>query len=328
MAGQIWAVDTLGGYQYSDMLSDELRRVVQPLTKFRQFCDTKDAFGKHNGQNFHWNVYSNVATRGGTLVETNTMPETNYTITQGTGTVYERGNSVPYSGKLDDLSFQDCKQIIHQALKDDCKKVMDAAAYTQFDATPLRVVPSGGTSTTAITITSNGTATATNSVLFQKEHVRLIVDEMKERNIPPYTNEDYYALSHPSTFREFKNDLEAIYVYSDPGFQLIKNGEIGRYENMRFVEQTNIPKGGAADSTTFNPDTDTADAWNNALSSWIFFFGDDTVAEGISVFEEMRGKLPGDYGRSKGVAYYAINGFSIVHTTAAQARILKWDSAS
>lgn len=46
------------------------------------------------GDTFHWNVYSDVATQGGTLVETTTMPETSFTITQGTLTVTEYGNSV------------------------------------------------------------------------------------------------------------------------------------------------------------------------------------------------------------------------------------------
>ena len=37
-------------------------------------------------------------------------------------------------------------------------------------------------------------------------------------------------------------------------------------------------------------------------------------------------KIPTDYGRSKGVAYYSLNGFGIVHLQAAEGRILKWDS--
>ncbi len=328
MSGQVWAINSLGGYAYSDQLSDELRRVVQPAVKFRQFCDGKSAFGKSNGQSYHWNIYSNVATQGGTLVETNTMPETNFTVTQGTGTVRERGNSVPYTGLLNDLSFHPIKEIIHQALKDDAKKAMDIGAHAQFNTTPLRVVPTGGTSTSAVTLTTNGTATLTNSVAYGLGHHKAIVDLMKERNIPPYVEDDYYALSHPTTLRGLKNALEAIYQYSSEGYQLIKNGEIGRHDNVRYVEQTNIPKGGAADSTTFDPATNTADEWNNALSGWIFFFGDDTVAEGISCFEEMRGKIPSDYGRSKGIAWYALNGFAIVHSAAAQARIVKWDSAA
>lgn len=328
MAGQIWAVSSIGGLMYSDQLSDVLRRAVQPLVKFRQFCDAKSAFGKHNGQAFHWNVYSNVGTQGGTLVETNTMPETGVAVTQGTGTVNERGNSVPYTGKLNDLSYHPVKEIVQQALKDDCKKAMDIGAHAQFNATPLRIVPTTGSSTSAVTLTTNGTATLTNSVAYGLDHGRAVVDLMKERDIPPYVGDDYYALSHPTTYRTFKTALEAIMAYTETGFQQIKNGEIGRFENMRYVEQTFIPKGGAADSTTFNPATGTADPWNNGLSSWIFFFGDDTVVEGISCLEEIRGKIPTDYGRSRGIAWYALNGFALVHTAAAQARIIKWDSAA
>jgi hypothetical protein len=106
------------------------------------------------------------------------------------------------------------------------------------------------------------------------------------------------------------------------------NGEIGRYENCRFVEQTNIPKGGAADSTTFNAFTNTADAWNGGFSDWIFFFGEDTVAEGVAIPDEIRAKIPTDYGRSKGVAWYGLSGFGLVHAAdQEQARIVKWDSA-
>jgi hypothetical protein len=42
MTGQMWAVPADGGYLYSDELSDYLRMQVQPLTKFRQFCDAED----------------------------------------------------------------------------------------------------------------------------------------------------------------------------------------------------------------------------------------------------------------------------------------------
>ena len=96
MAGQLWAVNSLGGYMYSLELSDILRTAVQPLCKFRQFCDAKDFTDKglHKGQLFTWNVYNDVATGGTTLTETSTLPVTNFTIAQGTGTVLELGNAV------------------------------------------------------------------------------------------------------------------------------------------------------------------------------------------------------------------------------------------
>jgi N4-gp56 family major capsid protein len=259
MSGQVWVTNSLGGYMWSANLSKELRMQVQPMVKFRQFCDVKDATqqGKQKGQEFHWNVYSDVATQGGTLVETSTMPETNYTITQGTLTITEYGNSVPYSGKLDDLSEQPVKEIIGKVLKNDAKKAFDAAAHTQFNAALLRVCPTAGTDTAAVTLTTTGTMTLTNNVAMNTNHVKSIVDLMKERNIPPYMGDDYYAIAWPSTFRTFKNSLETLRQYTETGFKMIMNGEIGRYENVRYVEQTNVAKGIVGGS-----------AWSTAKSDW------------------------------------------------------------
>lgn len=332
---QVWLTNSLGGYMWSPNLSNVLRMAVQPAVKFRQFADIKDAAvqGKGKGDTFHWNVYSDVTTRGTKLVETTTVPKTNYTITQGTMTITEYGNSVPYTGKLDDLSEQPVKEIVQKVLKNDAKKTFDVGAWEQFNATPLRVVAAAGTSTDTIELTTNGTATTANNVAMGADHVKAIIDLMKERNIPPRIGDDYVAMGHPTTFRKFKNDLEAVHKYTDRGFQMILNGEMGRYENCRFVEQTNIPKGGAADTATFNPNTDTSDPWNNAKSSWAFFMGDDTVAEGIAVPEEMRGKIPGDFGRDKGIAWYYVGGFGLVHVrndadNSRNARIVKWDSGT
>lgn len=321
MAGQVWAVNSLGGFLYSRQLSNILRMAVQPLVKFRQFADVRDASqqGKKKGDIFTWDVFSDVATGGGTLVETNTMPETNFTITQGTLTITEYGNSVPYSGKLDNLSKFPVMELVQKVLKNDAVKAFDRAAYVQFNACALRAIASSGTDTAAIQLFTNGTVTGTNNIAFNNGHAKSIVDTMKERNIPAYIADDYYALAWPSTLRTFKNNLETIHQYSDTGFKLIMNGEIGRYENVRYVEQTNIPKGISTDGVT-------GTAWTNAKSDWIFFFGNDTVAEAIAVPEEMRGKIPTDFGRSKGVAWYYLGGFGIVHTLAANCRILKWDS--
>jgi N4-gp56 family major capsid protein len=315
---------------YSDELSDILRTALQPIVRFRQFCDAKDATDKGLGKGdlFHWNVYSDVQDGGEELTELETMPETNFEIEQGTLTVTEYGNSVPYSGKLDNLSKQPVSEIIHKVLKNDAKKTLDGAAHAQFNATPLTVTPTSGTSTTAVTFEEGG-ATITNNVAMGKDHIKAIVDGMKERSIPPYMNDDYFALGWPTTFRTVKNNLEDIHKYVETGFTKIMNGEIGRYEGVRFVEQTNIAKGGAVDSTTWT--FRVADAWNNGLSDWAFFFGEDTVAEALVIPEEIRGKIPGDYGRSRGVAWYYLGGFGIVHGPdgdADQARIAKWESAA
>ena len=298
---------------WSPNLSKVLRYSLQPLCKFRQFADIKDAAvqGKGKGDTFHWNVYSDVTTQGTTLTETSTMPETNFTITQGTMTITEFGNSVPFNSKLDDLSEHPVKEVIQKVLKNDAKKAFDIAAHAEFNKTPLRVIPTGGTSVDSVTLFTNGTVTGTNAAPLTAEHAKAIVDLMKERNIPPYEGDDYFAMAHPTTFRALKNNLEALHKYVQEGFTMIMNGEMGRYESTRYIEQTNIAKA----------------AWATGKSNWAFFFGADTVAEGIAVPEEMRGKIPTDYGRSRGIAWYYLGGFGLVQTQASQGRIVKWDSA-
>jgi N4-gp56 family major capsid protein len=330
MAGQLWAVNSLGGYMYSLELSDILRTAVQPLCKFRQFSDAKDFTDKglHKGQIFTWNVYNDVSSQGTTLTETSTMPGSNFTIAQGTGTVTEMGQQVPYTSLLDNLSKHPVQEIINKVLKNDAKKALDAQPWYQFDQTPLRVVSSTASDTTgAIALTTNGTATLVNTAAFHKNHVKSIVDLMKERNIPPYAGDEYFGIAWPTTWRPMKNDLEGVYQYRDEGFQMIYNGEIGKYEGVRFIEQTNIPHG-RYNGTGNYASTTSFTAWGQGLSDWAYFFGEDTVAEAIVVPEEMRGAIPSDFGRAKGIAWYYLGGFALVQTQAKQARIIKWDSAS
>lgn len=338
MSGQIWSVADEGGYMWAPNLSEYLRLQNLPVVKWRQLCDVKEndadgkpLVGKGRGEKWYWNVYTKLSNKGRAIEETERMPESGFKVTQNAGTMTEYGQAVPYTGKLDDLSEQPVKDIINKILKIDVAETFDIAAWTQFNRAAIRVAPSSGNSTTALTADYTGTCTTTNAIAFQKEHARLVEVFMKERNIPAYENGDYLAVARPQTYATLKSNLEAIQTYTETGLAQIKNGEIGRYAGIRFIEQTHIPAGGAADSTTFNPQTGTADAWDNAKSDWIFFMGADTVAEGIAIPEEIRGKIPDDYGRGRGIAWYALEGFGLSHPdtgTTSNCRVVKWDSST
>jgi hypothetical protein len=51
MAGQLWGTNSVGGFMYSDELSDYLRLQNFPLTKWRPLADAKDFSDKgyHSG---------------------------------------------------------------------------------------------------------------------------------------------------------------------------------------------------------------------------------------------------------------------------------------
>ena len=333
MAGQIWAVADEGGYLYSPNLSEYLRLQNLPIVKFRQLCDVKEndadgrsLVGKNRGDKWNWNVFTKLSQKGRQLDETERMPTSGFKATQYTGTITEYGNSVEYTGKLDDLSEQPIKEIIRKILKIDVAETFDVAAHAQFNQTLLKVSP---TSATAIDpFSTNGVPSQTNNFALTKDHIELISTGMKERNIPAYENGDYISVARPTTYVTLKSGLEGIQTYTETGLAMIKNGEIGRYRGVRFVEQTHIPAGGAADSTTFNTQTGTADAWNNAKSDWAFFMGADTVSEGVAIPEEIRGQIPGDFGRERAIAWYALEGFGLSHPDALNGRIVKWDSAA
>lgn len=329
MAGQLWSVNSLGGFYYSLNLSKDLRMGVQATSKFRQFCDVRDAFGKvtRSGQTFTWDTVPMMSRASRSLTETNTIPQGAHTILQGTLTMNERGFSVPYSELLESLSQFTVRQPIMKVLKYDASVDLDCLAWQEFNKTPLRAAATATGDN--ITLTTNSTATLTASAALSTANLKSIVDTMKGRNIPRFANDDYYAIARPLGLRGVKNQLETLHQYTESGLDMIMNGEIGRYENVRMIEQTTIPQGGAADSTTYDPFSDTADPWNvgSGTGDWVFFFGEDTVCEAIHTPEEIRAKIPDDYGRSKGVAWYALLGYGITHTNVTQARIVKFDSA-
>ena len=321
----------MGGFFYSLNLSKELRAAVASSSKFRQFADIRDAFGKvtRSGQTFTWDTVPYATRASRALLETNTIGQGQHTVLQGTLTMNERGFSIPYTEMLESMSQFSVKQPIMKVLKKDAETDLDCLVWQQFNSTPLRVAATAAADN--VTLTTNSTATLTNSVGISTTNIKSIVDTMKTRNIPAYENGDYYAIGRPRGMRAFKNTLETLHQYTEKGLEMIMNGEVGRYEDTRFVEQTTIPAGGAADSTTFDPFTDTGDAWNATSTTeagdWMFFFGADTVCEAVHTMEEIRAKIPDDYGRSRGIAWYALLGYGIAHTNVAQARILKFDSA-
>lgn len=305
--------DSGSGYLANPTLSDEFRTALQPLSRFRQFCDVEAAIGKNRGETFQWNVYGDTVDDGGELDENDPMPETSFPISQGAVTMTEFGISVPYSGKLEAMSEHDIRKIVFQTLKNDCNRTLDRAAHAQFDNAILRYVATGATS---YNLDDDGAPTGNNDSELSNTHVKQIADLMQERNIPVFDGEHYVCIARPTTLRALKDDLEAMHMYTSEGWHRVMNGENGRYEGIRFVSQTNIP----------------SENWGSGKSDAAYFFGADTVTEAVACPEELRAKVGDDYGRGKGIAWYYIGQFGITHAstdsaeTRAQARILKWDS--
>jgi N4-gp56 family major capsid protein len=308
MGQQLWSVSSLGGYLSNNELSKQIRHRSQTMQKFRQFVSAEPAAGANRGEKVFFNKISNISTAGGTLVETDTIPKRNYTITQGTMTITEYGNSVPFTLKAKTLADVQVPEIVNTVLRNDMGKVLDSAAATQFKTNDYIATI---TNTATTTFGSAGLALATAGANMSDKNVRDIVDRMKTLNIPTYDGENYACIGSTNSIRGLYDFMEAKAVQTT--MAPLYRGEVGQYYKTRFVEETN-----------FLSNTD----GSNGLYGEAVFFGADAVREGIAIPEEIRVAIPTDFGRDQGAAWYALLGFQQVwdFSSDGETRIIVVDS--
>ncbi len=294
---------------------------AQPLSRFRQFTEIKNAFGKSSGETFNWNKIANVSNPGGRLIETNTMHMTEQIISKGTMSIYEYGNSIPFTKKLELLSFNDVEEMINKGLLDDYRKCMDGLVEREMNKTYLNYV---GITSASYTLTTDSTLTAVNTSVFNKYHLKNMVDELAKRNIPPWDGEDYICIASIEALRNILDDLEATKYYIVDGYKNMIAGEVGRYYGVRFIRD-NYATRYIYDETAR---TSTAKSWSGGYSLDAYLFGKGTVAEAVAEPEHVIPKELTDYGRSRGLAWYFVGGFKILWEDQANSRIIKWASAS
>jgi N4-gp56 family major capsid protein len=292
--------DAQGGYYTNPRLSEQLRHALQPLCKFRQFVDVKQAWGKGKGESVIFNKVAKISTAGGTLVETNVMPEHQYALSRGTITLSEWGNSVPFTGKLADLSEFDISNPNHRVLRDDMVSVLDKAAGIEFKKTQRKYVCLTTASGTMESRAAGNTFATSNIAKVGPAvyHLEEITDWLRRENVPPYNGEDYVGIFSVNALRTIMRDgaWEDAAKYGDP--ERLFSGECGRIRGVRCIRETN-----------YLVNTLGSSSGTNTLGEGVIF-GDQNVIEGIAVPEHLREKIPTDYGRSKGVAWYAILGYA------------------
>lgn len=225
------------------------------------------------------------------MAETNTIPQTNFTVGQGTGVVVEYGNSVPYTGKLEALGQIMIEPAVEQALRDDMVKALESAAGTQFTLTDFVAVMSATNNTV---ITTNSVATATATADLTAYNVQQIVNFMKKKFIPKYDGQSYICIASTQALAGMFQDTATggwvdVSKYTVDFAKNIFNGEIGKYYNVRFVEETGF----------FSNTIGSGSTHGQAV-----FFGADSVYEAVTIPEEIRVKVSVDFGRDQALAWY------------------------
>lgn len=302
MAGQQWAVAADGGHMANPELSKQLRYAAQPYMKFMQFLRQEPGMGKGKGDSIDFDKISNIATATSQtgLTEGVPMPETKFTIRKDSLTVNEFGNSIPYTGKLEALAQWDPNNIAMRVLRDDQAKTLDAITASYFKACQVTATPISTAGSGSVTIAQEAAPSTAETRNVDIQDIFTIVDYMKSTlKVPFYDGENYVCVGSVKFIRGIKGTSATGYwqeaaKYGDP--ERLFTGEVGKIDGVRFIETNN----------------DLAleeDIGGNGMGEGIIF-GEDPVIQGVVIPPEVRAKIPTDYGRSKGVAWYALLGWA------------------
>ena len=311
MAAQnvILATDSLGGYAVHTKLSERVIHAASPRLKFRQFTSLREAFGKNQGDTVLINKYATITAHGGKLTEGTDITATGVVVSQVSITVTELGKKIDYSSKLMDLANQNVLRDLAHVLSEDAAFVINTTIEADvFNVCDIRYV---GTSTNGSALTTNGTATATNTSVLNAFHVEEIVDYLRSNEYPPYfPNGDYACIGTTKALRGLKRDSswENVALYGD--VERIMAGEAGRYQGCRFVEA--------------NVGMDTAIGVSGSeVTGEAYFFGADFAAEVLAQDIEVRVGVPTDLGRRREIGWVMLAGWGMINET----HCVKWDSA-
>lgn len=316
MAEFTWSYDAPSGVYKSHEMSEQLRFAAIVETKFMQFVEPEPGYGKKKGESITITRISKLTVPSNPrLTENVQIPEDTMTLTTIAITVSEWGRSVPYTSLSEDLSKFNVQNMVQRTLKDQMKVSLDNGCAAAFKTGKIKMEITGVAS---VNFDTNGTASQTaaaNGNVYACEQIRDYL--YSTLNVPPYEGDDYIGLCSTKFKRGIMSDpaFETWHKYTDPKAKY--NSEVGRLENIRFVEINNTGALSAAPGA-------------QSVCGEAVVFGEDAVAMAVAEDPELRARIPSDYGRSKGVAWYGILEFGQVWSDSAnpgEARVIHVTSA-
>lgn len=301
MASQFsWVFDAPTGTYKSHYLSERLYEQALAESVFMDHVTPIPAFGKRMGDTVTLTrIRQLTEPSNARLDELERIPEDTLSLTTTAITVSEWGRSVPFTSFSDDLSKYNIENAVQKMLKNQLKLVLDSAVATTMKTVKIKYAPTGD-ATNSISTTGIFGATATaNMNMFHVEEIRdFLYDTLRA---PAAVGEDYVGIFRTLGLRGIKRDpsWEEWHKYSDPMAKF--NGEVGRIEGVRFIETNHAQALGKVGTAS-------------VLGEGIVMGADFTVMV-ETLTPELRAKLPEDYGRSKGVAWYGQFEFGLVWDT-------------
>ena len=293
-----------------DVFSAEIWFAALPILKFDQFTTKKTELGVQPGRTIQIPRYGNIK-RGGRLQEGVRLQTRGMSMSLQSISVYEQGNAIGFSEYLLQTSFYDQLSAASLLLGRDMALVLDGQ---------LRDTALLGTNVVFANKKASRIA-LTSGDIFSTTLVKDAVEALETKNTPKWAGDHYICFLHPHQGRGMRDDNDWINASLYAGATQIYTGEIGRYEDVRFITTTVMPNGA---NSTVDPDTgDYVDvgfsaslvsgfSGNQTTIYQAVMFGEYAFGHATALPVELRDNGVEDFGREHGLAWYAIWGSNIL----------------
>lgn len=289
-----------------DVFSAEIWFAALPVMRFDQFTMKKTELGTQPGRTIQMPRYGAIK-RGGRLTEGVRLQTRGMSMSLQSISVFENGNAIGFSEYLIQTSLFDQLAAASLLLGRDMAIVLDQQLRDSALSGVNTLFASGKTARTQLVAGD----------VFDTRLIKDMVELLETNNVPKWGGDHYVCFIHPHQGRGLRDDPDWINASLYAGAGNIYTGEIGRFEDVRFVSSTVMPNGA---NTALDPDTgDYVDiGYNNALRVGVagnqtnvyqsVMFGEYSVAHATGLPVELRDNGVEDFGREHGLAWYAIWG--------------------
>lgn len=286
--------------------SKEIEFKAMPIMRFVQFAKVKTELGTQPGLTIQMMTYNNLK-KGGALVEGVRMQPQSLSSSMKSITVGERGNSVAVSELALKTSFTDIMSDATTLLSRDVALTLDIE-LRDTALSGANVIYGRNADGTKASTRLGLTVANTLSVATIKDAVEILATN----NTPKFMGAYYICFVHPHQSRVLRDDPAWIEASKYGAPEQLFTGEIGRIDDVRFIETTLMSNGAVGvDDPAYNANlkaTDGTKLYQGVL------FGEDYYAYAVGLPVELRDNGVTDFGREHGLAWYSIWGTGLLHS--------------
>jgi len=310
-------VDVLGwDADILKVFSKEIMYEALPLMRFEQFANKKTELGTTPGRTIVFTKYNNLTPSDTALTESLDMTISD-TIGASTKsiTVKEYGKALGATSYLLETSPLDILGEISRILGNNYALTIDNLCRQALDP----VSGAGGLSN----YTYGGAGNVAASTLapgdnFTTKVVKDAIETLASLNGTQRKEGGYICLAHPHQLRSLRDDAAWINANNYGTPENLFKGEVGRYENTRFIETNQI----AYADTSGNQIVNNADTGANytdfstATNTYhAIFLGANVFGMAVGLPVEIRDGGNIDFKRKKALAWYSILGIEVLEAS-------------